>query len=152
MAICAATRADAFAPTSTVTASNQRPTTTSTSTSMFANEDDDAIIESSTRRDAIQQFGSTTLCLLLASAAPADALDFDSFISQEIEKDVSGCDPKLDRKCIPKLNDDEALCKYGGAGGARADACRRVRDAGGQLPTSKPGDRKIGGWFVPDTS
>mmetsp|Transcript_21186 Transcript_21186/g.36425 ORF Transcript_21186/g.36425 Transcript_21186/m.36425 type:complete len:164 (+) Transcript_21186:56-547(+) len=77
----------------------------------------------------------------------ACALDMDSFEKSLIEKDTTQCNPKLDSKCIPKLTADEALCKYGVPGAdARTAACRRVRDAGGLLPTSKGGERNTAGW------
>ncbi|KAL7474879.1 hypothetical protein ACHAW6_000825 [Cyclotella cf. meneghiniana] len=77
----------------------------------------------------------------------ADALDMDIFEKSLIEKDTAQCNPKLDPKCIPKLTPDEALCKYGVSGSdARTAACKRVRDAGGLLPESKPGERKTAGW------
>ena len=81
----------------------------------------------------------------------AGALDMDSFEKNLIEKDTAQCDSRLDPKCVPKLTPDEALCKYGVSGAeARTAACRRVRDAGGELPTSRPGERKTQGWLNGD--
>lgn len=75
---------------------------------------------------------------LVGMPRKADALDMDSFEKSLIEKDTAECNPKLDSKCVPKLTADEALCKYGVPGAdARTAACRRVRDAGGQLPGGK---------------
>lgn len=84
---------------------------------------------------------------LIGIAQKADALDMESFEKSLIEKDTTECNPKLDSKCVPKLTADEALCKYGVPGAdARTAACRRVRDAGGQLPSSKAGERNTAGW------
>lgn len=81
------------------------------------------------------------------AAAPAQALDMDSFVNSQLEKDTIECNPKIDPKCAPKLTADEALCKYGVSGSdARLAACKRVRDVGGLLPTSKPGERNTAGW------
>ena len=96
------------------------------------------------RRDIIDIFAQATV---LGTAAAANALDMDSFENSLLEKDTTQCDPKRDPKCIPKLTPDEALCKYGVSGSdARTAACKRVRDAGGLLPTSKPGERNTAGW------
>lgn len=82
----------------------------------------------------------------------AHALDFDAFERGEIATDTEECNPRLDPKCIPKLTHDEALCKYGVVGATeRTAACRRVRDAGGQLPNaSKAGERSTMGWLNGD--
>lgn len=82
----------------------------------------------------------------LVGSTQAYALDMDSFEKNLIDKDTSGCDPILDRKCAPKLTADEALCNYGVPGSdARGGACRRVRDAGGLLPGAKK-ERDVSGW------
>jgi hypothetical protein len=47
----------------------------------------------------------------------------------QLAADTNNCDPKKDPKCIPKLNSDEALCKYGQSGAARGEACKRVKEA-----------------------
>ena len=97
------------------------------------------------RRDIINIFAQATI--LSTAGTAAHALDMDSFINNQLEKDTVDCNSKLDPKCIPKLTADEALCKYGVSGSdARLAACKRVRDAGGLLPTSKPGERNTAGW------
>ena len=112
--------------------------------------------ESSTRRDVINKVFTASLLTItsLASSSvssPSNALDIDSFENSLLEQDTTQCNPKLDPKCIPKLTPDEALCKYGVPGAdARTDACKRVRDAGGQLPTSKTGERSTQGWLNGD--
>lgn len=84
-----------------------------------------------------------------AATAAVQALDMDSFVNSQLEKDTTECNPKLDPKCVPKLTPDEALCKYGVSGtDARLAACKRVRAAGGLLPTSKPGERNTAGWVL----
>lgn len=104
------------------------------------------------RREVIDIFAKAAVGAAAASlSGPASALDFDSFEKSLIEKDTTECNSKLDPKCVPKLTPDEALCKYGVSGAeARTAACRRVRDAGGDLPTSKPGERKTQGWLNGD--
>ena len=51
----------------------------------------------------------------------------------QIEADVKNCDPKRDPKCMPKMNADEALCKYGQSGRVKSEACKRVKAAGGDI-------------------
>ena len=97
------------------------------------------------RRDLIEI--ATKATILGTATSTAQALDMDSFVNSQLEKDTTECDSKLDPKCIPKLTPDEALCKYGVSGSdARLAACKRVRDVGGLLPTSKPGERNTAGW------
>ena len=133
--------ASAFAPPS--------PSTTNTSPSKSS-----TVPLSMQRREMIQQFTTgaaaiTTGLIVGSIPATANALDMDSFEKSLIEKDTTQCDPKLDPKCIPKLTPDEALCKYGVSGAdARTEACRRVRAAGGQLPSkSSKGERSTQGWL-----
>ncbi|KAL3803894.1 hypothetical protein HJC23_004056 [Cyclotella cryptica] len=71
------------------------------------------------------------------------ALDFDMFEKGEIAADTKNCNPKLDPECQPKLSPGEALCQYGNSGKARAEACGRVRDAGGKRPEVKK-ERSLG--------
>jgi hypothetical protein len=113
----------------------------------------------SSRRDIIDVFTKATIgvsgFVVLPSSSQsgiANALDMDSFENSILKKDTTQCNPKLDPKCIPELTHDEALCKYGVAGATeRTAACRRVRDAGGQLPNaSKPGERSTMGWLNGD--
>ena len=122
----------------------------STSAAAAADDEDDGI---GTRRNFLCM--TTTLGLVVATAAApgaARALDFDAFEKTLLDEDTSGCDPRLDVKCIPPLTHDEALCKYGVAGATeRTAACRRVRDAGGKLPTkSAAGERSTMGWLNGD--
>ena len=105
----------------------------------------------SSRREIINIFTKSTIgALLIGTSTESNALDMDSFENSLIEKDTTECNSK-DPKCIPKLTADEALCKYGVSGAdERTKACRRVRDAGGQLPGSKKGERSTQGWLNGD--
>jgi len=63
----------------------------------------------------------TASTIIISSLVPpktARALDYDAFESSIITKDSS--------KFQPKLNDDEALCKYGAPGKAMGEACSRA--------------------------
>jgi hypothetical protein len=97
------------------------------------------------RRKALQAILGATA----AAAAPAiaSALDMDAFMNKEIESDTKNCDPKKDRRCIPKLNADEALCKYGQSGDARGEACARVKNGGGALPGATK-QKSLGGAYA----
>lgn len=66
----------------------------------------------------------------------------------QLESDTKNCDPKRDAKCIPKLSQDEALCKYGQSGDARGEACKRVKAAGGKLPQSNGPVKSLGGAYA----
>ena len=108
--------------------------------------------KSCNRREIINILTKATVGAVLigTSTESANALDMDSFENSLIEKDTTECNSK-DPKCIPKLTADEALCKYGVSGDdERTKACRRVRDAGGQLPGSKKGERSTSGWLNGD--
>jgi hypothetical protein len=65
----------------------------------------------------------------------------------QIEADIKNCDPKRDPKCIPKLNAEEALCKYGQAGKAKSEACRKVKAAGGDI-SQAPQGKSLGGAYA----
>ena len=64
------------------------------------------------------------------------------------QKDTKNCDPKLDRKCAPKMNDTEALCKYGQGGKARAAACMKLRESGAEVPVAAPAGKSLGGAYA----
>ena len=63
--------------------------------------------------------GVAAFTMATALSTPAQALDFDAFESSVISKDSE--------TLIPKLNDDEALCKYGAPGKAMGEACERAK-------------------------
>lgn len=91
------------------------------------------------------------LLTLLAGAASfpsvSSALDIEAFANSELDKDQKNCNPKFDPKCAPKLTQDEALCKYGQSGNARGEACKRVKQAGGELPQATK-ERSLGGAYA----
>lgn len=117
---------------------------------MSASENDIGV--SSGRRDVLNHFGkfvaTAALTSIVGSGGEANALDFDSFEKGQIEKDTLQCDPKRDPKCIPKLTEDEALCKYGAGGNSRGMACRRVKESGGKLPDAQPQVKSLGGAYA----
>ena len=113
-----------------------------TSTSLFASTPDAEIIS---RRNAMG--GLATIFLsTLAVASNANALDMDAFMNAELDKDLKNCDPKKDSKCVPKLTEDEALCKYG-QGKAMGQACKRVRLQGGEV-VAAPKVKSLGGAYA----
>ena len=98
------------------------------------------------RRKALQSIlAGASVAASLPSVA--SALDVDSFMSSELEKDQKNCNPKLDPKCAPKMTQDEALCKYGQSGNARGEACKRFKESGGKLPTSTK-EKSLGGAYA----
>ena len=88
------------------------------------------------------------LSTLAASASIANALDMDAFMNAELSNDSKNCDPKRDPKCVPKLSDDEALCKYGQSGKARGEACTKVKAGGKELPSAAPQGKSLGGAYA----
>ena len=46
------------------------------------------------------------------------------------------------------MTEDEALCKYGQNGEARGEACKRVKKAGGTLPSTKQQGKSLGGSYA----
>jgi len=88
---------------------------------------------------------------VIAVASPsskANALDMDAFINAELASDAKNCDPKKDPKCVPKLSEEEALCKYGQGGKAKSEACRKVRSEGKELPSVAPQGKSLGGAYA----
>ena len=82
-------------------------------------------LKSTPRREvfniALQRTFIATTTIITSSLVPpktARVLDYDAFESSIISKDSS--------KLQPKLNDDEALCKYGAPGKAMGEACSRA--------------------------
>jgi hypothetical protein len=66
----------------------------------------------------------------------------------QLESDTKNCDPKKDPKCLPKLTEDAALCKYGQSGEARAAACKRYKASGGALPAAGAQGKSLGGAYA----
>jgi hypothetical protein len=71
---------------------------------------------------------------LIAAPTAAMALDMDAFINKELESTTTSCDEKINKKCRPKLSDDEALCRFGSPSKATGEACVRAG-----MPTTKAG-------------
>ena len=55
---------------------------------------------------------------------PAQALDIDAFVQKEMANEV--CDDRLNKKCQPKLSDDQALCRFGQPSQETGQACLRA--------------------------
>lgn len=70
------------------------------------------------QRTLVTTTATTIITSSLVPPKTARALDYDAFESSIITKDSS--------KLQPKLNDDEALCKYGAPGKAMGEACSRA--------------------------
>ncbi len=98
------------------------------------------------RRKALQQFLAVGL-VVAATPNVAFGLDMDAFMNSELEKDKANCDPKRDPKCAPQLSADEAMCKYGQSGDVRGEACKRLKSAGGSLPSATK-ERSLGGAYA----
>jgi hypothetical protein len=102
------------------------------------------------RRKALQNIlaGATVAAFASSSAStPSYALDMDAFMNSELEKDQKSCNPKTDPKCAPKMTSDEALCKYGQSGNARAEACKKFKQTGGELPSVSK-EKSLGGAYA----
>ena len=70
---------------------------------------------------------TVTASAVVLSSPPtksANALDIDSFIQKELDSET--CDEKVDKKCIRKLSEDEALCRFGQPSKETGEACRRA--------------------------
>ncbi|GMI60796.1 hypothetical protein ScalyP_jg215 [Parmales sp. scaly parma] len=95
-------------------------------------------------RSALAKSGNLSRRSLMAiplfitlAPSPTKALDMDAFARDTIASDTKNCNPKLDPKCQEVMNDDEALCKYGGSGKSRGEACKRVRASNSAVSTPK---------------
>jgi hypothetical protein len=101
------------------------------------------------RRKALQAILAGAAVAASSSLSPSvsNALDMDAFMNSELEKDQKECNPKVDPKCAPKMTQDEALCKYGQSGTARAEACKRFKQSGGELPSATK-ERSLGGAYA----
>lgn len=72
------------------------------------------------RRNVLNNiFRGAAAALAISTTQSASALDFDAFESGEITKDSTPFDSKL--------NEDEALCKYGAPGKSMGEACKRAK-------------------------
>jgi len=65
-------------------------------------------------------------------APPAvSGLDIDRFVEKEL--DTNTCNETTDKKCRPKMSEDEALCRFGQPSRRTGEACLRA-----SLPTKRP--------------
>eukprot|EP01083_Nonionella_stella_P262374 892228_1 len=135
--------ASAFAPSTSVTPSSTFTSSASTSALNAENEN-------VSRRIAMGGLATAFVTLATGGAVTgaANALDMDAFMNAELDKDTKNCDPKLDRKCAPKMNETEALCKYGQGGKAKAAACKQLRESGAEVPTAAPAGKSLGGAYA----
>jgi hypothetical protein len=62
--------------------------------------------------------------MIVSSAAPAFALDIDSFVQKELDNET--CNDKTNKKCKAKLSEDEALCRFGQPSTQTGEACVRA--------------------------
>lgn len=90
------------------------------------------------RRDALNNIlrnsiAMVTMISTISSITTAFALDMDAFESNILSKDATN-------DISPKLNDDEALCKYGAPGKAMGEACARAN-----IQRKLPGDVDVSG-------
>ena len=101
------------------------------------------------RRKALAVFAGGSFSFVAKSNNNnANELDMDAFMNSELESDTKNCDPKRDPKCAPELSADEALCKYGQSGAARGEACKRVKETGGELPKANSQGKSLGGAYA----
>ncbi len=90
------------------------------------NENDTNQPQQQRRRVALNNMYRTSIAIIMttrsssSSSTTALALDMDAFESSILSKDTS-------TDLSPKLNDDEALCKYGAPGKAMGEACSRAK-------------------------
>lgn len=88
-----------------------------------------------TRRSFFGRFSATASAAALATTLPtisaANALDMEAFASKELAD--SSCDDRVSKKCMPKLSDDEALCRFGSPSTKTGEACLRAG-----MSTSRP--------------
>lgn len=71
-------------------------------------------------------FGASALAVVNShiTQQPALALDMDAFVQKELSNEV--CDERTNKKCMPKLTDDQALCRFGQPSKETGEACLRA--------------------------
>lgn len=92
---------------------------------VIINIENDTIQSQQRRRVALNKILRTSIAIVMTtcgitSSTTAQALDMDAFESSILSKDAT-------TDLSPKLNDDEALCKYGAPGKAMGEACSRAK-------------------------
>ena len=78
-----------------------------------------------TETNSRRSFLAVVPTVMAASAAPALALDIDSFMQKELDNET--CDDRTSKKCKPKLTEDEALCRFGQPSKRTGEACLRAK-------------------------
>jgi len=68
--------------------------------------------------------GASTLAPVLVPFFPTRALDVDAFVNDQLAGET--CNDRVDKKCKPKLSDDEALCRFGFPSKEVGEACQRA--------------------------
>ena len=116
--------------TSTTTTLQMKPQQTTETTTTVSN-----------RRQALSNiFGAVTTTGLIASSTSstfvANALDMDAFINSELANDSKK----------KEMSGDEATCKYG-QGKAKVEACKRLKEAGKDVPKENQG-KSLGGAYA----
>lgn len=120
----------------------QQPRTNSVLNMNSINEDSSP----SNRRQVLSNIFGGVVTTIASSATVVNALDMDAFMNAELANDTKNCDPKRDPKCLPKMTSDEAECKYG-QGKAKVEACRRLKQAGKEIPKENQG-KSLGGAYA----
>jgi hypothetical protein len=69
---------------------------------------------------------ASALSATTAITTAAHALDIDSFVQNELQADNVLCNDKTSKKCMPKLSEDEALCRFGQPSPRTGEACLRA--------------------------
>lgn len=75
--------------------------------------------------------GASISSASIAVPWPSIALDMESFVQKELAEE--SCDDRVNKKCKPKLSDDEALCRFGQPSPKTGEACLRAG-----MPTKRP--------------
>lgn len=80
----------------------------------------------STKKPAISRRSVFGIPFVIAGAAPTAsmALDIDAFMQKEL--DTGTCSESTDKKCQPKLTEDQALCRFGQPSKKTGEACLRA--------------------------
>lgn len=114
--------------------------------SIQLNMKNDVQDEPSNRRQVLTNILGGVAIIASSSTGVANALDMDAFMNAELANDTKNCDPKRDPKCAPQMTSDEATCKYG-QGKAKVEACKRLKQAGMEVPKDNQG-KSLGGAYA----
>jgi hypothetical protein len=78
-----------------------------------------------------RSFFAVPFVVIAGAPAISKALDIDAFMEKELESGT--CNEKTDKRCQPKLSEDEALCRFGQPAKETGEACVRAG-----MSTTKP--------------